>query len=1814
MGTDWIRALSRKLGAKFVLKPLAGDNFAEVERYTNLGTIIAINSKRLGEVDFSKNAASYDAILSEELLHAAAVNLTTPKEIEDVWRSLSADEQTEVREAYKPKPGDTEYNLGHEYIRMVLQDRIEGRITEQTKPLTVEAKGVLQKIVDFIKRTFGAKPVNDIARKVVDRIEAAIRGDENIPESPTVTPPIRSGLQTLGEDEESEPEKPGGVRTNVGENYESEKEIRGNAPPVESSLSPDEARVAQGARSGGEVLRSQPSEVAREHTGSSGRIVGDQFQLRSGENESVENVVAESFSRSRSGISSDEAEGDYSSPEAARVAIEGRAIGQAGAAAGQNTRILANRILRGSYDPSAASPPARDFISHLFKKLSGLTINFRDFNRADDDPSTLAKYETGDGSISINRQLLESSPFESQTRRARWESVIGEELIHAAANRVSSREDIASVWDSLTPDERFNVRKAYDPEKKYGENGERLDAYGWGNEYIRLVLQERLMGDITESHGKYYRQTVSLQNVLRNLVKQLKDWFGAKPTDALARRVIGRIEAAIRGEPPIERSVFGGGDSIRTNIGEADDEISSEDAMPDREHFHQTAGVPDLGAEYKPERIKATQEAVRDTTFSAQGPVTKGKTSEFFRHLEEFTNPATRRNVMESLVSAVKDQTGDPTGELAPSLLYAELRDYATTLMARGEPEPLLKVIQLSNEFATNADVVSSSAGRTLRGLQEGNGKLLIKSLFAVAKANQEAAGKEMGVSKELFQQLMDALDRAKLDPGELEMAIRTGKDSSGNTIPEMLGIVPEEVHAGLEAVRRKREQAKADNDADRTAKRLLDSLQLKHGAEWLKPDAKKNRNSITEYAKAYLTSEGPNIPPEFADKEARRVATELENLGVNPKTSIFLAHELIQERETNFGNKRIAQMEAASKSKNIKSLIESIMQSPIRAQADPAWLEETARQWFMDNGLASEEAKAATRLFQKQFQAAFQKAQERIASQVLHAGKQRTLDHVIKMIRSGALDPSNPASGSFSDKIGYKGFTKAEFQKLAELEEKLSGPVRDEHGQTLRTYPEDVMRREQMLQIFAKHAPDPTFMQALASNVSVANLMGIKTMTVHMDAGVIHVLHERVLSSLSQWPTATNLKTLWRPLISASQRFIDEFRFAFGRGHSYYPIAELESAQNTLRILLDRGVQDFHSPNMATKAKGLVKILVGLQDYGMRTLNAFNQANVIFQRDAGLALYGTEAFKILKINPAEVDRILQSAQTIRQAEYDAAIDRGLTPLMARVVANDQVFHYATELFGQHPEVKNSQVGADIGKSATYPALLGVGRLAHNIGENKLESIKEEDEGGLLSRMPLGGHWLLKTANRLATDSPEGKIGKIFWIGYVGVPYRMARELAWNTAYGLLRLGIHSYREKRGLENWWKQSLATEYQVKYRLRMAIAGTAAQILVTGGALYLGKKTSADKDAGKDKFGWYVTGNGPDNKVLKDAWTRLGFQPNSLILFLNGKVHVAIPITRAGESLGHMLWGLSAADDYAWRKKIAEDSGKPFKEGLTSTALQAIGNYAWIIGERGPIQQILQVGNQERSPQMAMASVAGRLLGPVVPFEGLQRSVRDMIVGQVDYSTPLAAFEANFPILGYTGSTQAINRFGDPLYDHSWYAKMAHTGIPIAFGVNDTGPNRALYQAIVDQGITVPPLRRSELEDKYGPLTQDQWNTFARTSGATLKSDLMENLNTLQSDSPQVARKMVDRSAHVADQRTAIEMGLVSPDQVSKRAAAASQAPATHGLRPGGAGATTGLPKLKHPHPLRLHKLGHAAVLHKPHTLSSLRSHKRAFSFS
>ena len=709
-----------------------------------------------------------------------------------------------------------------------------------------------------------------------------------------------------------------------------------------------------------------------------------------------------------------------------------------------------------------------------------------------------------------------------------------------------------------------------------------------------------------------------------------------------------------------------------------------------------------------------------------------------------------------------------------------------------------------------------------------------------------------------------------------------------------------------------------------------------------------------------------------------------------------------------------------------------------------------------------------------------------------------RKLETFIKAVRAGLIDPVNPWTNEYAKKAGWNPPTPEQNKRLAELELKLSNPELSVIERA------DII--EQMMGVYRQIKLPPPILTSIAANFVATNLTGIKTIIVNIFGPMARMMTERVLHTVG---SPQNFYTIWKPVTEAFSNFLHEVRYGLEKDAYTFVNNEFSPASNELKRVWERNSEILKNSKSTAREKSVavVKMLFGSQQYFMRALNSIDNANMVTEREVQLALYGSTAFRDAGLGTADVKALVQSVGRLKRTAFEEGIAKGLDAVTARAradaIAAEQVQAFIGDRVGD-------TIAADAAKSAEMDAYSAIGRLGKNVSER--------DEGGLLSRIIL--HPLLDVSTKLRSGDGSDPILAVSLLGYLNVPLRTARFYAWNSPYGLFRLGINKYRKSRGLSNWWEQSLATEMQERQRLKLALTATFVQTMLLG-AGYALLRSSANPDQDED-FSIHVTGQGPKSKLLRDQWVKTGFKPNSIIVTISGK-KVVIPLTRVGESLSHIFWPLSARDDYQWRKKEAETSGKEFKETWTQEVGHAVGTYAALLGQRGLLQNISQWGNiaaGRGGVEKPLASTMSSLIASAtMPYLGMQRTINGIVNGQIDRSSVESAITANFPVLGAFGEKfqhPAVNRYGDKLGDRTWFGQVAGTGLPLAFQVADTPENQKMYSILASKGVAPPELRRYVLEEKYGPLTDEQFAQFARKSGDVLKKDVLNTLNWIKTN--------------------------------------------------------------------------------------------------
>lgn len=1124
----------------------------------------------------------------------------------------------------------------------------------------------------------------------------------------------------------------------------------------------------------------------------------------------------------------------------------------------------------------------------------------------------------------------------------------------------------------------------------------------------------------------------------------------------------------------------------------------------------QIQGAP-IGNERDVENIAQTQEVIRDRYFDSRKPVSDEQTAAANALLDRLTRMETK-NWGAGEIQAVTNS------QMAPGLTISELWRYAEKQVREtGDDRLMRRLVSEYNDVATPP----TQSGRELRALQETDTAL--SRLVAVEQAAREAIGKKLGVGKDLLDRLINRLKG--VEPTPEEVAVEANKKSTTPKSPK---------EAEVEAAK------EVKSSAEQTAKDYLDKLQQEQ-TEWLKPGG--NKNAVLEIIRKFLRSEAPFViakgehkgePLPFSENPegVTLLRSELERVGVTPETARQIGFDLNQKRNNLWSQARERQVRTALNPESIRGITEAIRSTPYARQQDPNWRLQVATDWLMARGLSREQAESVAATYQEAFNAAYGLAQERLARQLLAGATPRTTEDVVRAIRAGLADPSKPWFDQYAEKAGWKPATTEDFKRLSELDEKLSDPSLSP--------PEVANLNEQIAKVIRGIGPTnpPGTLLRRLNELTVGNLLsGIRTATVQFGP-IITAARDLPHMILTDPKNAKNIITA---MYNATKEvFLSELKYAWQKNAYGYHLQAIDREHNELLRWWENLDREYKKAGPAGKAAITLKRLYAGVFVVSRALSSVDQAMMATNRDWKLAYYAQNAFKEAGLSTSKISDLIDAMTLARQSEFENAIAAGLDPNTAKVRANYRVGE-AVKDFVENNANGDNRLAHDALRAAENDIYSIVGRHA--------EGLKETDEGLLSS-------WFTPWMEALSQIRSKGgapSLAAVQLLGFVNVPFRTARFLSSYSPYGLLRYGIYKYRQNRGLDNYWKQSFGNALQARARLYEAVAGTAA--FAGAAAIAQGFKTS-DDNAGNDKFGIYFTGRGPKNKNLNDAWQKEGWRPYSATVVINGH-KINFPITRVGEAV---MWPAAVGaitDDYYWAQKEAQLSKKPF-QGASAALGTTIGTLAYMMGQKGLLQgpqQLAQVISGSGGFEKALIKLgSGAVSSIALPFKQALASLSNLIEGPLDQSSATSIVANNFPIVGLPWQKRAVNRFGDQLYDNSWYGKIANTGIPFAFQVDKNPTNSRIYPMLADKGAAPPELRRYVLEEKYGELSDNQFAEFSRKSGNLLKREVESNVAALEKATPEQVRAFMQSAAQQADRIAANSMGLQRAQPLSPRATA------------------------------------------------------------
>ena len=263
----------------------------------------------------------------------------------------------------------------------------------------------------------------------------------------------------------------------------------------------------------------------------------------------------------------------------------------------------------------------------------------------------------------------------------------------------------------------------------------------------------------------------------------------------------------------------------------------------------------------------------------------------------------------------------------------------------------------------------------------------------------------------------------------------------------------------------------------------------------------------IRQIVKEEFQREFPSQPPDKGPWKAKLV-DKLQKAKLNESTAGKLADIIWREHQSRAAVRDMRAAELATNRGSLQPLVEAILATPLRDQAKPGWEESLAAEYFRNAGLSETQAKTAATVFAKQYQERVADAREAAARRVIEksppwerlmrkvAPAERKkiasdVDRVIAAVRAGATDPSRVFPEEIAKANGWAGFTKADHERLSELDSLINNPDTTSH--------QVVKAQNEILRMVENSKVPRTVWENLASAFHNSLLSGTPTFSVNI-------------------------------------------------------------------------------------------------------------------------------------------------------------------------------------------------------------------------------------------------------------------------------------------------------------------------------------------------------------------------------------------------------------------------------------------------------------------------------------------------------------------------------------------------------------------------------------------------------------------------------------------------------------------------------------------------------------------------------------------
>ncbi len=370
--------------------------------------------------------------------------------------------------------------------------------------------------------------------------------------------------------------------------------------------------------------------------------------------------------------------------------------------------------------------------------------------------------------------------------------------------------------------------------------------------------------------------------------------------------------------------------------------------------------------------------------------------------------------------------------------------------------------------------------------------------------------------------------------------------------------------------------------------------------------------------------------------------------------------------------------------------------------------------------------------------------------------------------------------------------------------------------------------------------------------------------------------------------------------------------------------------------------------------------------------------------------------------------------------------------------------------------------------------------------------------------------------------------------GFITVPANILNRSAYFSPIGIAR-ALYKMGKLGGdsadITKAYEETMATEGQQRMRLIEGVTGTI-------GMLILAILTSLGDD---DDAIIKITGNGPTDPDLRDAWLKDGNRPwhisspkfigDSGISFARGGLdHLNFPLT---------LFGVM--DDMQHKHKKGDPKNIDWGMEYAKSIISGYASQARFFGMKNLVNM------PSTTTDRSLASNTAYYAAPVIPWAGLAKSIGRAITGSTDQSSMRSAALAQLPVTNAFGRP-AINMLGDrrgmePLDLFTKVSDRAElAGFPLFLAIDTKSADADIYRMFLDRGVAPSMPLRSTLERKNGFLPDDRWEQYVKLRGGLIKAAIKKQMPRFRLMQNRDLENTMSRISASATQEAKAKMGL------------------------------------------------------------------------